>query len=507
MNRKWGLLLLAFIMVMAVSQNAFAGPASNANGIVVDKDYDPYHVEQDLAANIAEQKLKYAPKVTTLSNGVQVQRTPNDRGIYNTYVLKADERGCAACHTDLQATLNKLPMGHMDIDHRGDVDLTITQCLSCHTYSPGYVEEYHQFGAVMHGLHKSATFDKVGGSCMSCHDASEHTGKMALWDVVKYDSMRGIVDVAADALTGEFTFDQTTLTDPEKAFSLNWVSGASDYMVYDDYVRGLATNHEDLMKWQISVEGLVDHPFTMTMEEIIKEFPSETHVMSMHCTLDPATGALIDTFEVTGIPIQALLKKAGVKAEAKQVFTVPADGVCSYPTLLDYLNDHTALLVYQFNGKDLRYYQGFPVQSWVAGMGAPHFAKQCNRLLVANEPEEDLYIYQGWVREEEGRYFNKPNTAIFYTKEGQIIRAGEPYVFEGYADAYEDPIVAMEFSMDGGKTWKRCETKDAKVGVWVYWHFAFTPAEEGAYVLSVRAITQNGLVSETPAKIMVNAKL
>lgn len=497
---------LCLVLLLSMQGALASGPASTEGAREVDDTYDPYHIAQELAANIAEKQLKYAPKVTTLKNGVQIQRTPDDAGIYNTYVLKADQRGCAACHTDLRTTLNNLPMGHLDISNRGDIDVNVNQCLTCHTYSPGYVPEYYQFGSVLHGLHKSEMFGKMGGDCMSCHDANALSGTMKLWDEVKYERLRGIVPIKADDLQVDFSFDQTTQTDPKKAFSLNWVSGFSDYMVYDDYVHGLATKHEDLLNWEISVDGLVENPFKMTMAEIIDTFPSKTRIMSIHCTLDGATGALIDTFEVTGIPIQALLEKAGVKPEATEVYTVPADEICSYPTMLDYLKDHDALIVYKINGEDLRYYQGFPVCTFVAGMGAPHFAKQFNKLLVTAEPYEDLYIYQGWVREEEGRFFNKPNTAIFYTKEGQIIPPNEAYTFEGYADAYDDPIIAMEFSMDGGNTWKRFDTTGAEVGVWVYWRLAFTPTEEGAYVLKARAITQGGLVNEVPATTMVNAK-
>lgn len=507
MKLKRPVVIVLILMIICLAQSALAGPADIKDDAIVDENYDPYRIAQELAANIAEQQLKHAPQVKTLANGVKVQRTPKDEGIYNTYVLKADERGCAACHTDLRTTLNNLPMGHMDIHHTGDVDVTVQHCLTCHTYSPGYVPEYYQFGSLLHGLHKKASFSAMGGECMSCHDANGKTGKMELWDEVKYDRLRGINKLAADSLDATFDFNQTTITDHKNSFSLNWVSGASDYIVYDDYVHGLVNDPADLMKWEFSVEGLVERPFTMTMEEMIKKFPSVTRTMSMHCTLDPATGALISTFEVTGIPIKALLDEAGVKAEATEVYTMPADEVCSYPTLLEHLEKHDALLVYKVNGDYLRYYQGFPVQSWVAGMGAPNFAKHCNKLRVTNEPLEDLYIYVGWVREEEGRFFNKPNTAIFYTKEGQIIQAGEPYTFEGYADAYDDPIVAMEFSLDNGETWKRFDTKDAKIGVWVYWHFTFTPEKEGAYVIKARAITEGGLVNETPATMMVNAAL
>ena len=502
---SWKRFLLAVCLLLAISANALALPADDANGSVVDENYDPYHIEQELAAQMAEQQLKYAPKVTTLGNGVQIQRTPNDDGIYNTYVLKADSRGCAACHSDLQATLNNLPMGHMDLNFTGDVDVTVEHCISCHTYSPDYVPEFYNFGSLVHGLHKSSAFQQMGGDCMSCHDANEETGEIRLWDQVKYDLMRGIVAIPEEEMEAEFSFDQTTLTDDENSFSLNWLDGFTDYMVYDDYVHGLKANHEDLLNWEITVDGLVDEPYTMTMGEIIEEFPSVTQTMSIHCTMDPVTGGLISTWEVTGVRIMDLVNKAGIQEGATGVYTIPPDEVCAYPATMEHLANYDALLVYQINGHDLRYYQGFPVQAWVAGMGAPNFAKQCCQLYVTDEPEDEMWLYQGWIREEEGRFFNKPNASIFYTKEGQIIEAGEPYTFEGFADAYDDPIAAMEFSLDNGETWKRFDTEGAVPGTWVYWHFTFTPEEEGAYVLKVRAVTEGGLVGETPATTMVNA--
>lgn len=470
------------------------------------EEYDPYHVAQDLAAAMAENQLKYAPQVKTLESGVQVQRTPSDDGIYNTYVLKGDQRGCAACHASLQDTLNNLPMGHMDINFAGDVDVTVVHCISCHTYSPGYVPEYYNFGSVVHGLHHNDAFTAMGGDCMSCHDMNEETGEVKLWDVAKYDLFRGVVDLDTESYEAEFTYDQTTQTDPDDMFSLNWLVDFSDYMIYDDYVNDLNEEDFPFEEWEISVEGLVENPYTMTLGEMIETFPSVTKVLSMHCTLDPCTGGLITTCEVTGIPVSALLEKAGVQAGAIEVYTSPADGACTYPTTLEWLAEHDGLLVYEINGERLQMYQGYPVQAWMPGMGAPNFAKQVSKLIVADDPVDELYTYVGWVREEEGRFFNKPNASIFYTKDGQIIEAGKPYTFEGFADAYDDPIRAVEFSLDGGETWKTFETPDAETGVWVYWHFTFTPEEAGAYVLRVRAVTESGLVSETPATIMVNAK-
>lgn len=500
------LLATSLVVCLAVLGTAMATPADNTNGTVVDENYDPYRVEQELAARIADAQLKYAPVVKTLDNGVKVQRTPQDDGIYNTYVLKADSRGCAACHDSLEQTLNNLPMGHMEINLVGDVDVTVEHCIGCHTYSPGYVPDYYSFGSVVHGLHDTQTFNAIGGSCQSCHDANESDGKMNLWDRVKYARLRGINMTAAEEMEAEFSFDQTTTSPAEDAFSLNWVSGTSDYKVYDDYVRGLKTDHQALLDWEITVDGLVDNPFTMTVAEMIEKFGSETRTMSVHCTMDPPGGGLIYTAEVTGIPVKAIMAEAGIREGATGIYYVPADEVCAYPETMELYEKTEPMLVYAINGQDLRYYQGFPVMSYVPGMGAPNNAKELNKLTVTDEPVEEMYLYCGWVREEEDRFFNKPNASILYTKEGQIIPVGEAFTFEGYADAYDEKITAIEFSWDNGETWQTYETPGTELGTWTYWRYTFTPKTEGAYVLKVRAISETGRVGETPAVRMVNAQ-
>lgn len=465
--------------------------------------YPGYNMEQQVAAKLAEANAKHPPKVKTLDNGVQVQRTPTDPTLHNTYTLKADSRGCAACHDDLNQTLLNMPQGHLEVEFYGEIPLNVQHCIGCHTYSPDYVTEFYQFGAAVHGLHSGPAFSNMGGTCLSCHDADYQTGEMKLWDEVKYDRFRGIVD--ADASKGTFSFDQTTTIGQEDIFSLNWLYGWNDYYRYQDYVEGVELDPEVFDNWEVSVEGMVDNPITYTLRELIDMGLSETTTMAMHCTMNPPGGGLIANCEVTGIPIQKLLELAGVQEGAIEVYTMPIDDACTYPTTLEWLEDHEALLVYEVDGKPLSVVLGYPLQSWVAGMGAPNFAKQVTKLIVADDPVEDLYIYVGWIREEEGRFFNKPNTAIFFTQEGQIIDAYEPYTFEGYADAYDDPIVAVEISMDRGATWTRFETPGAEVGKWVYWRYTFTPAAEGAYVLMVRAVTESGLVSETNTSIMVNA--
>ena len=107
---------------------------------------------------------------------------------------------------------------------------------------------------------------------------------------------------------------------------------------------------------------------------------------------------------------------------------------------------------------------------------------------------------------QEGAHVNRPNATICGTPEGLIIETGKPYTFQGYADAFDHKVKTVEFSMDHGATWTPFELGETDVNKWVWWSFEWTPPENGAYCLSVRATTEQGEVSYLADEVMVNAK-
>ena len=133
-------------------------------------------------------------------------------------------------------------------------------------------------------------------------------------------------------------------------------------------------------------------------------------------------------------------------------------------------------------------------------MHAGKFVKHVASLVVEDNPENIILDFSS----SSDHY--APTQSIFFTQEGQIIDAYEPYTFEGYTFGRDQEIVAVEFSLDRGKTWTRFDVDGGEIGRWTYWHYTFTPEQEGAYVLYVRGVAANGAVSEEPAKMLVNAK-
>ncbi len=463
--------------------------------------YPGYEIVEEMFANQEKMRQQNAPRVLTLADGTRIQHTPADPIAYNTYFLNADNRGCKSCHADLGQLLRDMPYVHLDLGSMYGIDLNINHCMGCHTYSPGYVTESYGFGRLIHSLHSSTR--GFPGDCASCHDVSEVDGKFHLWDLTKYFNMRGITDVPN--VQGEFRVDQNVITKNDDLFSLNWLYYSNDYMRYASAMSGKQLDESVFNNWTVSITGEVEKPFTISLPDLIAEAPVEKVIMKMHCTIDPPGSALIENVEITGIPLDYVLEKAGgIKPGATAIMPTSSDGF-AFPTTLEHLKTHKAYLVYEINGERLTTVHGYPLQMWVGGMGAPTFVKQLNEIKIIKDPVDSLYLYRGWVKED-GGYFNKPNLSIFYTKDGQIIKAGEPYTFEGYADAYDQPIVNIEISMDRGNTWTKFETPGMTSDKWVYWYFTWTPEAPGSYVIMMRATTEKGLISDRPITLMVNAE-
>ena len=182
---------------------------------------------------------------------------------------------------------------------------------------------------------------------------------------------------------------------------------------------------------------------------------------------------------------------------------------------LDKVDGGEAFLVYKINGEQLTAANGFPCTNWCEGVDPEVNSKQMNEYkVVTDAPDFDDHVYEfehhdgnpnGWI-DADGNWTNKPNATVLGVPEGLVIQNGQPYTFHGYVDAYDEKIASVEFSMDFGKTWTKHDLGDTDVNKLVWFDFTWTPQEESAYCLQLRATTESGLVSPQIQTVMVNAK-
>lgn len=78
---------------------------------------------------------------------------------------------------------------------------------------------------------------------------------------------------------------------------------------------------------------------------------------------------------------------------------------------------------------------------------------------------------------------------------------GTAMTFEGYAGDYDRAIAAIQFSIDGGRTWTTCETPNATSDKLVHWQFAYTPHQPGEFRLLVRSVNDRGEASPVPDSV------
>ena len=474
------------------------------------------------AASVLDaQGENYAPVIKTLDDGRQIQKTPDSAAgyvypfatsSYNTYYLNADNRGCESCHQEgLNEVLKNMSYKHYDLDNGLGTNIDVIDCKGCHDelmYTMSVKEQ--EFGNVVHGIHSKDSFK---GDCMTCHTATADGTGLRLWEEARYDVLSGINQI--ENVDGGFSFDQDKLGGDN--IDLTWWPGSVDEEGVDLGFKDEAPDTSAYETWAISVSGMVDTPKEWTLSELIEQAPIETFVSSSQCVLNPSSGELIANAEVTGIPVSWILEQVGVKDGATTVRPVGADGYEMYANSIENIDENDGWIIYEINGRPLSHMDGFPCRMWFPDHAIPNSPRWLTEIVI---DDSDVYLNDGmglagvensgenWVGDEnsDAEFYNKPNVAICNTPEGLIVPVGEAYSFEGYAEGMNESIVAMEFSMDGGQTWTTFETPNTDKKKWTYWYFEFTPEEPGAYVLSARAVTDQGRVSYQPDQVMFNAK-
>lgn len=436
----------------------------------------------------ADAEVLYAPTVTTLEDGTQVQPVPNDARKYNIGIQHAEDRGCTSCHA-LEDALEWCPISHNGLKSYGEDPLSVTTCIACHDGQqealfnrPGL-----ELSTVIHGSHmNSAMFQEQGGNCLSCHHIDAETGEMPLWDTVKYDVMQGFTEVAD--VQGEFSFDQNVLTDNDQAFyqlsaSTN-PNGLALHSSSDDSV---------LENRVITVDGLVENPIDLKLVDI-PEDQLETRIMKWNCSANGVGDAFIANAEVTGIPFETICEMVGATGDA--VTLVCEEGTSTFKT--DWLIEKNALLIFKMNGENLPSELGYPCALLTEGTGASSSRRYITELQFLDSADVTK-----WKNDVPGTlvpgtddtyYYNKPVGAILTVHDGEIFTDTDTVTFEGYADGFDEQVTEIQFSLDRGKTWQVCDTSSSTIDRWIYWTYTISGLEPGSYDLRMRVVTETGRV-------------
>lgn len=269
------------------------------------------------------------------------------------------------------------------------------------------------------------------------------------------------------------------------------VPGLSPYYVPNDSFYRIDTAivvpQVDPAEWRLKVTGMVDHPFELTFDELLA-MPQVEESVTLQCVSNEVGGDLVGNARWQGVPLTALLERAGVQPGATQVVGRSVDGwTGGFPTEAA-RDGRVALVAVGMNHEPLPIAHGFPARLVVAGIyGYVSATKWLSEIqLTTWEGFDGFWVPRGWSKE--GPI--KTASRIDVPRAGATLARG-PQKIAGIALAPTRGIQKVEVEVDGG-AWREATLGPVvSSNTWVQWVLDWD-APTGEHRIRVRATDGTG---------------
>jgi DMSO/TMAO reductase YedYZ molybdopterin-dependent catalytic subunit len=294
---------------------------------------------------------------------------------------------------------------------------------------------------------------------------------------------------------------------------------------------GLIPEKIDLENWTLTIKGeSATEEKTYSLKEIKTKFPVYTFQLVLECGgngrneyYPPAKGnqwsvGAVSCAEWTGVRLKDLLKDVGIKDNAIYVGYYGADKHVSrdpnkHPIsrgipISKAMDDHT-ILAFAMNGKDIPIAHGHPLRLIAPGFPASASGKWLETLSIRDKVHDGekmeapsysipkLPVEPGAeVKNEDMKIIeNMPvKSLVTYPKSGALIKLNQPLEIRGHAWTSAKNINKVEYSIDFGATWHKCQLNEA-VNLYSWQHFAaqIDFPQKGYYEVWAKATDNNGI--------------
>ena len=288
---------------------------------------------------------------------------------------------------------------------------------------------------------------------------------------------------AVENVAGAFRFEQNVMSPSDNVFSL-FGTAATAACAAPSFT--FENTEEKLVNYYLNVGGKMERSFQLTMAQLMEN--GKDDILKCSCAMSPS----IVNVQVTGMPLENVAQMANFEEDVNAVVVKGSDGYSVSMSLTKAI-EKNAMLVYKIGGEGLKPENGGPVQLWMPGAAANYFTRQVTDI---------EFIHADEVAEtKEPQAEQRAKISVLNDFAGEVFPVGSQITFEGYADDYDVPVAAVEFSMDGGATWTAYETPETTTTKWVYWYFTYDAQIPGEYRLDVRCRTADGKVSPLSSSV------
>jgi DMSO/TMAO reductase YedYZ molybdopterin-dependent catalytic subunit len=147
----------------------------------------------------------------------------------------------------------------------------------------------------------------------------------------------------------------------------------------------------DPATWRLTIEGLVDHPQTLTYAEL-RSLPRAHQISDFHCV----TGWSVDNVHWAGVRFRDLLAAAGPQAGGTVLQFVSAEVPYVDTLTLQQAELHDVMLAYEMDGKPLSRDHGSPVRVVIPEMYGYKGVKWVERIIVTDHVVPGYWEQRGY---------------------------------------------------------------------------------------------------------------
>jgi DMSO/TMAO reductase YedYZ molybdopterin-dependent catalytic subunit len=224
--------------------------------------------------------------------------------------------------------------------------------------------------------------------------------------------------------------------------------------------------------WTLTIDGDVGTPVKLTLDEI-RALPDRTRTVTLECAGNgrgvyalPVTSGVqweygaVSNARWTGVPVSALLERAGVLESAQHIWSegldhAPLDAVPKFLRSIPRdVATSGAFVAYQMNGGPIPLLHGGPLRLIVPGWYGMASAKWLTHLHARPTVSDNFYMARGYHYAEQKPVERiRVKSVISSPTNGERITAGRTVV-RGKAWSGSGGIRAVEVSTDGGRQWR-----------------------------------------------------
>jgi DMSO/TMAO reductase YedYZ molybdopterin-dependent catalytic subunit len=291
--------------------------------------------------------------------------------------------------------------------------------------------------------------------------------------------------------------------------------------------------------WMLTVDGLVDQPMELSIDDLRERFEVVTMALTLECGGNgraffdpPASGnqwtyGAVACSEWTGVRLRDVLQAAGVQENV--VYTGhygtdahlsgdPDKSPLSRGLPIDKALTDNVLIAFEMNGEPLHPLNGAPLRLVVPGWPGSCSQKWLTRIELLDQKHDGTkmaapsYSVPSYpvapgadVPLEDFETINAMPVKSLITHPQDGADTGASFEVRGHAWAGDRTVQRMEVSSDYGESWQQAELDDpVNDGAWQNWRTTVTVPQSGYYEIWARATDSEGV--KQPFAIQWNPK-